>query len=60
MLECGLTQHPQEGPAPRGNADSLVARERGLSTSECVAGGVGAAPLTRPVSERREQACGRQ
>lgn len=54
------TQHPWEGPAPGGNADSLVVQERGLSTSECVTGDVGAAPLARQVSERREQACGHQ
>ena len=38
-----VTQHPREGPAPGGNADSLVVQERGLSTSECVTGAVGAA-----------------
>ena len=55
-----VTQHPWEGPAPGSNADSLVVQERGLSTSECVTGDVGAAPLARQVSERREQVCGHQ
>lgn len=44
-----VTQHPRKGPAPGGNADSLVVQELSLSASECVTGGLGAAQASHPV-----------